>query len=174
MVFPSRRNAHFCILGHLGFAFGYLGPCRGYLWPSWVTLGPSWDHLGAILSHLGDILGQLGTNIGPTWGHLGGYLALFGALEHPQNDAPVEAKRSFSLLGFKMAPRWPQDGPRWFQDGPRWLRIWCSRRGEAFIFAFLASRWLQDAPRCLQDGFKMEDSTIKSRASRSHARTGLC
>ena len=53
VVLPSRRNAHFRILGHLKVILGYLGSILGHL-------GAILGHLGAILGHLGAILGHLG------------------------------------------------------------------------------------------------------------------
>ena len=57
MVLPSRRNAHFRMLGylrailsHLGGILGHLGAILGASWvilgSSWVILGPSWAILG--------------------------------------------------------------------------------------------------------------------------------
>ena len=46
MVLPSRRNAHFCILGYLGAILVYLGASWAILWVSWGYLGPSWGYLG--------------------------------------------------------------------------------------------------------------------------------
>ena len=53
VVLPSRRNAHFRILGHLRAILSYLGFILG-------DLGAILGHLGAILGHLGAILGHLG------------------------------------------------------------------------------------------------------------------
>ena len=89
VVLPSRRNAHFHILGHLGGIFGHLG---GIL----ASLGPSWAHLGATLEHLGPTWVQHGAILGPSWGHLGQLWVSRGG----ENGAPVEAKRSFLMFSF--------------------------------------------------------------------------
>ena len=71
VVLPSRRNAHFRILGflkvildHLGGILGHLGAIPG---PSWAILGLSWAILGLSWA----ILGDLGAVLGPSWDHLG-------------------------------------------------------------------------------------------------------
>ena len=92
MVFPSRRNALFRFLGHLGQILVHLGPIfaplgpilapptpiSGHLGPiwarSWKDLGPifgylgrSWAALGPILGHLRPILGPLGVEVVTTF-----------------------------------------------------------------------------------------------------------
>ena len=70
MVLPSKRNAHFRMLGHLGAILGHLGGILRHLGVILRHLGAILGHLGAILGHLGAILGPSRAILGPSWGHL--------------------------------------------------------------------------------------------------------
>ena len=107
MVFPSRRNAHFRILGylraivdHLGSIFGHLGAISGHLG---AILGHLWAilcHLGAILCHLGGILGHLGASLRQLGVLVGGAWALKVVFSSRRNLHICTLERITTILSY--------------------------------------------------------------------------
>ena len=145
--------------GHLGPSSAILGPSSAILGPTWRYLGPSWTimghlgtfwgHLGPSWIHLGHVLGHLGTIWGNYQGHLGRRWGHLGAYRPFEND---------NLLGAfikieKMMTRFVC------------YDVFSSRGSLDPILAVFGHLGI------MSSSF---DALHFKRASRSHAKTGLC
>ena len=110
------------ILDHLGRILCRSWPILGRCGVDLGPLGLSCCHVGPILAHLGRILGRSSA----IWGHSCRVKAVLNVKWIGKPGAPVEAIRSFPLLGpawVNLGPPCRGLGPCWADLGPSWADL---------------------------------------------------
>ena len=163
---------------------------------SWAHLGPSWGHLGAILRHLGPILGPSWAIFGPSWGHLGcSKMAISLGRSLKKGPMAMSTRCRYGVFSSRghLEPCWGNLGRSWGHLGHSWGHLWTilGHFGPSPAHLGLSLASLSHLRSCsgtlwgrcgtylhhfghlggMSSSFEVR---YLKRASRSHAKTGLC